>query len=222
MITNNNIDLPENPRQVSFMLSNAYKDYRGVAGFIIKARPYICPFEEVLVRIKPTNTVLDVGCGSGSFSVLLAKCGLGKSVIGIDISENAINVAKKAQQVVDCPITFEIMKPGEYPQNLFDTVVCIDVVHHVGVLRQEEFVRSLCNKVEIGGQLLIKDISPLPRWKAAANTAHDIVMSNQWVNYRHEETVLKWLKENGMELIESCRLDRLWYGHYLISAQRVK
>lgn len=221
MMINSSIDLPKNPRQVSLVLDETYKNYRGIGGLILRARPYICPFEEVLARIKPSDTVLDVGCGSGSFSMLLAQSKLATNIIGIDIAKQAIDVANKSQSLNNCQVVFKTMPPGEYPKSLFETVVCIDVLHHVKVPEQQNFIRNLCNKVEPKGQLLIKDISPLPRWKAAANTAHDIIMSNQLVNYRSEDLVAKWLQEEGMKIVESCRLDRLWYGHYLISAKKI-
>jgi len=39
--------------------------------------------------------VLDVGCGTGNFSIKLAK--LGCNVTGIDISDNMLNIARKRQ-----------------------------------------------------------------------------------------------------------------------------
>ena len=46
------------------------------------------------LEIEPGDTVIDVGCGSGVLSFVAARLGA-KRVIGIDLSEDAIEVAKQ-------------------------------------------------------------------------------------------------------------------------------
>ena len=48
--------------------------------------------------------VLDIACGSGNYSIYLAK--LGFDVTGIDISENAIVIAKEKAKVAKAKINF--------------------------------------------------------------------------------------------------------------------
>lgn len=50
----------------------------------------------ILNLVKETDTVLDLGCGNGEVSLLIAK--KAKKVIGIDIAEQAIKQAKKNQR----------------------------------------------------------------------------------------------------------------------------
>ena len=36
-------------------------------------RPYICPFDDLIATCQDSETILDIGCGSGQFILLLSK-----------------------------------------------------------------------------------------------------------------------------------------------------
>jgi ribosomal protein L11 methyltransferase len=46
------------------------------------------------LEIKPGDTVIDVGCGSGVLSFVAARLGAGR-VIGVDLSEASVQVARE-------------------------------------------------------------------------------------------------------------------------------
>ena len=71
----------------------------------------------------PAN-ILDVGCGTGSLSVLLA--GLGYRVTGIDFSPAMISLASAKAAAAGQPVTFRIMdaaRPSLAPAQ-FDALLC--------------------------------------------------------------------------------------------------
>jgi len=79
------------------------------------------------------KTVLDVGCGDGLNSVMLAK--LGARVTGIDISPQAVEVARRRAEVNGVsdrvsPLAGPI-EAIELPENSFDLVWADAVLHHV-------------------------------------------------------------------------------------------
>lgn len=209
------MDVPQSPRQVSTYLDRVYAHQRGIGGRITRLRPYICPFEELLRRIPLNSTVLDVGCGVGIMSALAAGPGQATRVLGFDISAKGIEIAR-GTQLPPGVAEFRVLPAGEFPSETFDVVLAIDVLHHVPPPVQHDFIGSLCKCVSPGGLLIFKDISPRPWWKAFANRLHDLVMARQWVHYRHEDIVSDWLQSRGGKIIESTRLDRLWYSHYLL------
>jgi len=212
---------------VARILKAAYAHQRGVGGLITRLRPFICPFEELIRRVidpvpgRPSSTcgrVLDVGCGVGIMSVLAAEAGASE-IVGFDVSARAIDVARGVI-VNGVRPRFEVLPPGVFPDGQFDVVLCVDVLHHVLPPEQLTFLDALCAHVAPGGTLLVKDISPVPWRKAMANRMHDLVMARQWIHYRHEEEVAAYLARKGGEIVEKSRLDRLWYGHYLVVWKR--
>lgn len=68
-------------------------------GRMIKSGMYRPLLEKIREHIKPTASVLDVGCGEGSFLSELSKLGLRGSKVGFDISKEGIYLA--SNQAVD-------------------------------------------------------------------------------------------------------------------------
>lgn len=68
-------------------------------------------------------TVLDVGCGSGFFSILLAQNG--HRVTGIDLTEDMIINAKKLALLEGVEVCFQVMDAEklEFPSHNFDLVI---------------------------------------------------------------------------------------------------
>ncbi len=72
----------------------------------------------------PSATVLDVGCGTGSLSAVLAE--LGCKVTGIDLSPAMIAQAAAKAAALGHAITFRIMDAADpqLPLHQFDLIVC--------------------------------------------------------------------------------------------------
>ena len=71
-----------------------------------------------------TVTVLDIGCGTGSLSVILA--GLGYKVTSIDLSPAMLALAKAKAATQGLQIEFEVMDAAfpQFPQQQFDMLIC--------------------------------------------------------------------------------------------------
>ena len=68
--------------------------------------------------------VLDIGCGTGSLSVVLAA--LGHTMTGIDLSPSMISLARKKAEALGYPIKFHVMDAASprLPKEHFDAIVC--------------------------------------------------------------------------------------------------
>ena len=87
----------------------------------------ICDFLEAVLRAegKHPQTVLDLACGTGSMSVLLARRGY--RVLGADISEEMLTVAaQKAAELAENPPYFirQAMQRLRLPEQM-DLIVCL-------------------------------------------------------------------------------------------------
>ena len=80
--------------------------------------------QHVLDKIKPSNIVLELGCGYGR--VLQELCKKSRKVIGIDISKTSLELAKK---LLKGNLNYQLFQMDvinlEFPNNFFDIVICI-------------------------------------------------------------------------------------------------
>jgi 2-polyprenyl-3-methyl-5-hydroxy-6-metoxy-1,4-benzoquinol methylase len=116
--------------------------------------------------------VIDVGCGTGENSVLLAK--LGARVTGIDVSAGAIRIAEQRAEVNGVGDRAEFLctpvEQAPVPARSFDMIWCDAFLHHVldelpGVLSQ---FRDWCVP---GGEAVITEPVSLSRTLRAVRLA---------------------------------------------------
>ena len=92
--------------------------------------------------------VLEYGCGPGSSAFMLAQ--LGAIVKGIDISEVAIERARKLEDVKKLGVTFEVMNAVElsFDDNTFDMICGSGILHH---LQLDKAYSELARTLKPGG-----------------------------------------------------------------------
>ena len=69
-------------------------------------------------------TILDIGCGTGSLSVVLAE--LGHQVTGIDLSPSMISLARTKAATLGFQVAFHVMDAAwpQLPHKQFDAIIC--------------------------------------------------------------------------------------------------
>lgn len=97
--------------------------------------------------------LLDIGCGTGSLSLVFA--GLGCKVTGIDFSPEMIAVAEAKAKAAHQPIQFHIMDAAfpQFPAQQFDVMVCR---HLLWTLPQpDQVLQRWVRLLKPGGRLLL-------------------------------------------------------------------
>lgn len=152
-----------------------------------KLKEYSDTYKYAYELIDPVEgkIVLDLGCGSGKSSVILAK--KGAQVNAIDISKISIDYARKRAQVnhVEDKIVFEIgsVEKLKFDSNSFDLVFGIGLLHHVNIqLVAHEIFRVLKNN----GQGVFLE---------------PIVFSNTLDKIRHLPLVKYFVPDEGAEVL---------------------
>ena len=82
----------------------------------------LAPFEDAILEADLGARVLDVGCGTGSTTLAISKR---STVVGVDISEPMLGLAKRRAEAAKAPATFVLADAASYAFTPppFDTVV---------------------------------------------------------------------------------------------------
>ena len=101
--------------------------------------------------------VLDIGCGAGFTAEFLAR--RGASVTGIDPAEPALQTAEAHAYKEQLTINYAAGTAEDvpFPDNVFDVVICVDVLEHVANL--EKSLREAHRVLKPGGYLLFDTIN---------------------------------------------------------------
>jgi SAM-dependent methyltransferase len=130
----------------------------------------------LLSPLRGDERALDVGCGAGALAYALAP--LVGEVIGIDASEELVNVARE-HAPPGCTFVVGDAEALPFPYGDFDLVGCLRVLHHVR--RPELVVAEIARVTRPGGTILLADqlgdIDPmrsleLDRFERARDASH--------------------------------------------------
>lgn len=115
-----------------------------------------------MVRYPAGARILDVGCGSGNYSILLAERGY--RVEGIDISEEMLRIAreKAAEKGLDIRFAKEDVYALPYADASFDgifSMAAFEFIHE-----EEKAMAEMMRVLKPGGDLIIGTIHGDSRW----------------------------------------------------------
>lgn len=124
--------------------SDFYKEPADISRYIENITVHKEFFEEIL-KVKPRE-ILEVGCGSGTFSIFLSH--LGCSVTAVDKDEQVIRRAKEASKNMNGNIVFKISDAFELPfkDKSFDVSFSQGLIEHFS---DSDIVRLLKEQTRI-------------------------------------------------------------------------
>src|SRR6185312_5745895 len=160
------------------------------------------------LQLKPGQTLLDVGCGTGKdLEKLFARYGEEVKLYGIDNSKDMLLQVPRA--VAESPNVR--LKDGRadklpYTDNSFDYVTCSLVLHHLPQSEQQKALQEMCRVLKSGGTVLIQD------WGQPRNVFGRLI-AWFWRNhaYVHESSSNDWrlvLSQAGFKQIKILSVKR--------------
>jgi len=119
-----------------------------------------CAFS--LFHINPGMNILDVGCGTGNFSIKLAEKGV--LVTGIDVSEKMLNEAGEKAKKEKLNIRFMKMDSQnlKFPDEYFDGVISMATIEFVP--DPETMINEMFRVCKKGGNILLGTINRESEW----------------------------------------------------------
>jgi len=164
-----------------------------------------------LAGIAPGHNVLDVGCGTGTQAIATwRRTQPGGSVVGVDISENMLAVARRKARRAGLDIPFQRADAAQLPfgDDRFDIVTITTVMHMVPESRRRLCLNEASRVLRRGGRLLLIDYAGDPGHRTHWTAKHGAHGSFDLHNLRDP------LSEEGFEEIDGGSLG--WLGlHFL-------
>jgi len=192
------------------------------------------------LEIKPTDHVLDIGCGYGSLMLYMVQ-NYGCKCTGVNISKEQLLYARKTCK--NYPIHFLECDYRDIPEYKFDKIVSVGFCEHVGYKNYEEFINVAHSRLKddglfllhtIGGNIstksgdawLDKYIFPngmLPSIAQLGRAIENKFVMEDWHNFGpdYDKTLMAWYEnylvgKNSGTINVSDKFDRIW-KYYLLS-----
>ncbi len=105
------------------------------------------------------QTILDVGCGTGTLACWIKQRYPKARVFGLDGDQNILLIAERKARKANTEIMFDLGLSCElpYPDNIFDRVVSSLFFHHLTVTQKGKTLTEILRVLKPGGELHISD-----------------------------------------------------------------
>lgn len=113
-----------------------------------------------LAGLKPGESVLDVGCGTGTLAIVVRRrVGATGNVCGIDASEEMIARSREKGRRAGIEIDFQngLIETLPFPDGRFDVVLSTLMLHHLPRRLRRHGVGEMCRVLKPEGRLLVVD-----------------------------------------------------------------
>jgi SAM-dependent methyltransferase len=156
----------------------------------------------LLSYISPAGTVVDVGCGTGIVSCLLALALPDKRVIGVDTDRRRLAWCSRLASGIP-NVTFLRADIQHYTFPPIQEAICLDVLHHLPPIAQDRLVFSIVAHLQSGGRFILFEVdkNPNQKWKYWMSLLVDYLLYpfQEKANFRQADVVLDLFRRAGLE-----------------------
>jgi len=148
--------------------------------------------------VKIEDSILDLACGYGRITFLLAEKGY--NIVGIDLSKNLIKDAKEKCKKLGLEIDFRVgdMRELPYPSKSFDKVICLwsSFNHILTEIDQIKTINEIYRVLKEKGIAIIELPNGETKWakkniKIYGRIVPDVINGLEVKNYLHDRNTLK-------------------------------
>jgi len=147
--------------------------------------------------LRSGDRALDIGCGTGTFAVLLKQRFPAADVIGLDPDQKALARARRKAERAGVSVRFDqgFADALEYPAGSFDVVFSSFMFHHLEGKDREKALREVRRVLEPAGTFYLLDFEV-----AQAGSAHGffhMLHSSERLRDNSESRILTIMRDAG-------------------------
>ncbi|OFZ67417.1 MAG: hypothetical protein A2328_10740 [Bdellovibrionales bacterium RIFOXYB2_FULL_36_6] len=154
------------------------------------------------LRLRPDESLLDIGCGWGNFAVYAAK-NYGVNVTGITLSSEQKNYADKwiEAEGLSRKIKINIKNYRDLEGEKFDKISCIGMSEHVGKKNMPDFFQTVNSSLKKGGLFIQHTITTNQKIKKGYENAflNQYMFPGGELMFEHE--LVDLASSSGFELL---------------------
>jgi len=196
-------------------LLRAYPSLPPSARAHLALRWVMAPLPRIAALVPAEGVVLDLGCGHGLVSLLLARSRPARRVIGLDWDARKLATARALTEPNLCFAFCDLA--GDTPLPAARGVLLADVVYLLSPPDQERLLARCAEALEPGGVLVLKETVDAPRWKAVLSRFQEALAVRVLgltrgcaLHFRGSDEWVRLLESLGLE-VRVVPLDRFRY-----------
>ncbi len=154
-----------------------YDDYPlGIRAFV-RTRHLLCPMPAIERHVPARGRILELGCGHGLFSALMAVSSPERSIIGVDPSP--VKIAMAARLAGKLPnVEFKQGTIDGFREGELDAVAIVDVLYLLPPPEKERVLQRVRDLLAPGGRLVLKTNDTHPIWKYRWAWFQEVLMTS--------------------------------------------
>lgn len=177
-------------------VKSLYDKSGGWTALFNRIRFFTAPYSQIEPYVPRKGFVLDLGCGYGAFTNLLAALSSERRLLGLDLDVEKIKHAHRGLPNA----RFQSADVTQAPMEPADCILLIHVLHHLGSYDEQRLLLMECVKrLKPSGRLIICEVDRVPLWKLfLGRVADGLLYPGQPVFYRYEKNMAAFLKQAGL------------------------
>src|SRR5262245_6307694 len=141
-----------------------YEKEEGGVRFHMWARKVTCPMDQIEKHVPAEGRILDVGCGHGLFSNMLAIGSKRRKILGVDPMDTKIAVAQRVSTSLS-NVRYRVGTVESVSDGPYDVITILDVLYLLPPETKLAVLRKCRELLKPDGLLVLKTNDLAPRWK---------------------------------------------------------